>query len=275
MYPTPKEIKSHHCVLEHRGGYPIDDDTPYVLEKYDEKGNIIERIASDFPDPGLFYENNTEIYIEKYEYDQKGRLLSVSSNYHDEFISWYEYEEDEDGNEITIETHNIDDPSEVGYYADRIVSVKSPEGILLHKILMREADFGESFRAYSEEEYIYDNEGILQEVVEYGDHKYDDNGNCIDAKEIRRLKVYIDEDEDKTVRILKDATGAVVVMETWVSCKDALGNIFPKEYILEEEDICMSHEEYEYLDESFTHYFKYELNDFDTNVIKTEYWVKY
>ena len=272
MLSKPKTIKSEYYQVEHKNGYPInDEEISFKTETYDDDGKLIEtRWTLES------FHHGAEDIIWTYKYDEKGRLIHIKSNMEDEFIEWHNYDTDEEGNDVEIESSIICDP-EAPYTIQHTFSRISLEGNLLERWQLLENDYcGENnYFINNHEAYILDENGNLSEVVFYEDHKLDPDGNILEAKETGRLQVDIKLTENRKIIARKDSEGKIVCSEEWRYCHDEKGKEYIKEYIREEDDVCCSHLEYEYLDNTFTHYVIYGSNDFEYGHTRTEVWEEY
>ena len=282
MCPTPKVIKvMSYAIQSKEEDYEIDPEyTSYWIEKYDEAGKLLEkRYTKDFT-----FKDNEEYLIERYEYDEKGRLLQIVSNRSEEPQECHFYDTDNDGNEIEIVSQDdyyndadefTDASQEIHEYfgAVHVFTVKSPAGVLLAKWVVHENLENHAYYVFSYEKYLYDDNGNLAEVIQFCDVEIDEDGSIRSAKEFGRLKVTIEKSGDKTVTIRRNDSGQIESKETIVICRDANGVEHPKEYILEDEHGIEYRTEYEYPENSFDHYIKYDLDGLDQDY-RTEYWVE-
>ena len=87
MSTTPKQIKSKSYDVEKKNGFAVDDGVIYYrIDNFDDSGKLVERIWTD-----KFYRSAEDI-IWKYEYDEKGRLMSIKQNCEPEFIEFHSYD---------------------------------------------------------------------------------------------------------------------------------------------------------------------------------------
>lgn len=281
MDRKPQIIKAKSYAVDEIGGFPIDEQyASYWIEKYDENGRLIEKIhAEDFT-----YKSRDTDLIERYEYDEKGRLLNILSDGDEDPQEWYTYDTDEDGNEVEIHSRNYYsyyenegeyEVMEMPSYTEHLFSIKNSKGVLLAKWELYENYFEDKpYYVDSHQEYLYDENGDLSVVILYGEEELDANGNIISAKELRRLKVTIEKTGDKTVSTWKNDKGEVELKETIEVYRDANGVEHPKVHIKEDGNGDRYHHiEYEYPDETFDHYSMYEKN-YDGSLQRTDYWVE-
>lgn len=283
MRTTPKQIKVKSYYVEHKNGLPIDPDCISCwTDIYDESGKLIEKIWSDESPKQMWTVDqrhiSTEVPIWTYEYDEKDRLVCIRGNFDPEFIEYHSYDIDKDGNDVEIISKDAEDPNEAGYDTKYEFFIRDTQGRLLAKWRLFETrDMGKAnYSVLDHVECIYNENGVMTEVIEYGEHKLDEDGNIEDAKEVKRMAVSFEESENQTVLSWKNESGELELKETRVFFKDKQGKVIPKEYILEKNDICHSHIEYDYPDDdSFDHYITYEYNDLENGILRTEYKEEY
>lgn len=279
MNRKPRIVKAESYAVDEIGGFPIDEQyASYWIEKYDENGRLIEKIhTEDFS----FNKQDTDL-VERYEYDEKGRLLYILSNQDEDPQEWYTYDTDEDGNEVEIHSrvfysyHENESECEVSEipYTEHLFSIKNPKGVLLAQWELYENYGDKPYYVDSHYEYLYDENGDLSVVIVYGEEELDADGNIISAKELRRLKVTIEKTGDKTVSIWKNDKGEVELEETIEVYRDANGVEHPKLHIKGDgHGDNFHHIEYEYPDDTFDHYSMYEV-DWDGSIQRTDYWVE-
>lgn len=269
MSTTPKQIKSKSYDVERKNGFPVDDGfISYQIDNFDDSGKLVERIWTD-----EFYRSAEDI-IWKYEYDEKGRLVSIEQIQDPVFIEYHTYDTDEYGNDVEIVSVDSEDPMESGYDTVRDLSIRDSQGRLLAQWRLYEMrDMDKTDYAVADHfEFVYNENGTMSEVIKYGHHKLDELGNIEDATEVDRYDVTVEESEDRTVTTWKNSNGEIALKETKAFIKDCHGKTVPKEYILEKEGNCHSHIEYEYPDDSAEHYITYESNSFEYGFRRTEYW---
>lgn len=269
MRIAPKQVKSESYFAEGKYDSPVDDDEIcYKIDNYDDDGKLVERIWTDH------FHRSAEDIIWKYEYDEKGRLMSIEQNCEPEFVEFHSYDIDEYGNDVEIVSVDSEDPMESGYDTVREFSIRDSQGRLLAQWRLYEMrDMDKTDYAVADHfEFVYNENGTMSEVIKYGHHKLDELGNIEDATEVDRYDVTVEESEDRTVTTWKNSNGEIALKETKAFIKDCHGKTVPKEYILEKEGNCHSHIEYEYPDDSAEHYVTYETDDFNYFPWRTEYW---
>ncbi|MBP1645435.1 MAG: hypothetical protein H6Q16_1010 [Bacteroidetes bacterium] len=198
IYNKDGSIFSHKQINGYKENYSIS------LYKYDERGNCIERIDSNY-DEGI---TRSRVYNHIYKYDNSGNIIEESNYFNNEFSSKYYYKYDENGNcyeSISYESENDSAFSKTLYIRDK--DKKKVEWIMYNKLgdldsrFIREYDnngnvikvenFNQedtlpsvTFYKYNDknditEQSFFDNKTNTKYIVYKIKYKYDSKGNWI------------------------------------------------------------------------------------------------
>ncbi|MFV0598241.1 MAG: hypothetical protein ACK5M0_00730 [Bacteroidales bacterium] len=195
IYNKDGSIFSHKQINGQKENYSVS------LYRYDERGNCIEQIDSNYND-GI---TRSRVYSNSYKYDNSGNVIEESSYFNNEFSNKYCYKLDENGNcyeSISYESENDSTFSKTIYIRDK--DKKKVEWIFYNKLgdinsrLIREYDDngnvikGEDYNEKGELTYKYlykyNEKGDEIEYIRFENnkrnfksfkHKYDSKGNWI------------------------------------------------------------------------------------------------